>query len=292
MSDHIIELFVITLGAAIVNGALGYGFSSITVPLALLFLTNRVLNPALVLIEVALNGWVLWVNRAAIPSIWRRALPIVIGLAPGVAIGTVIISRVSPSWLKLATYLILLPLILLQAAGYRRPIRSERKVNLWFGGSVGILYAVTTISGPPLAVMLNNQGFAKQEFRAALGFVRLAESSLTAIAYLSVGLFATDLSAGLFTADSLALVPQILPGVAIGVPIGAFLIRHARAETFRRVCMSFDAWIVAFGISTVLRELRIVESQAAYLVIAAVTILDAWLLYRFFSGRQADSPYR
>ena len=80
--------------------------------------------------------------------------------------------------------------------------------------------------------------------------------------------------------------------MAIGVPIGAFLIRHVRAETFRRVCMSFDAWIVAFGISTVLRELRIVESQAAYLVIAAVTILDAWLLYRFFSGRQADSPYR
>ena len=188
MSDHIIELFVITLGAAIVNGALGYGFSSITVPLALLFLTNRVLNPALVLIEVALNGWVLWVNRAAIPPCGGACCPIVIGLAPGVAIGTVIISRVSPSWLKLATYLMLLPLILLQAAGYRRPIRSERKVGLWFGGSVGILYSVTTISGPPLAVMLNNQGFAKQEFRAALGFMRLAESSLTAIAYWSVGL--------------------------------------------------------------------------------------------------------
>jgi len=50
---------VITLLAAIVNGALGYGFSSITVPLALLFLSNRVLNPALVLIEVVLNAWVL-----------------------------------------------------------------------------------------------------------------------------------------------------------------------------------------------------------------------------------------
>ena len=46
----------ITFIAAIVNGALGYGFSSITVPLALLFLTNRVLNPALVLIEVVLNA--------------------------------------------------------------------------------------------------------------------------------------------------------------------------------------------------------------------------------------------
>ena len=283
MSNHVLELFVITLGAAIVNGALGYGFSSITVPLALLFLTNRVLNRALVLIEVALNGWVLWVNRAAIPSIWRRALPIVIGLAPGVLAGTVIISRVSPTWLKFATYLILLPLILLQASGYRRPIRSERRVNLWFGGSVGILYAVTTISGPPLAVMLNNQGFAKKEFRAALGFVRLAESSLTAVAYLS---------AGLFTASSMNLIPKILPGVAIGVPIGAFLIRHVRSETFRRVSMSFDAWIVAFGISTVVRDLGIVGGGAAYLILVAVALFDAWLLYRFFSGIQADSPYR
>ena len=49
MSEAALTLAIITLAAAVVNGALGYGFSSITVPLALLFLTNRVLNPALVL---------------------------------------------------------------------------------------------------------------------------------------------------------------------------------------------------------------------------------------------------
>src|SRR5262252_1631849 len=214
MEGHAFELVVITLGAAMVNGALGYGFSSITVPLALLFLTNRVLNPALVLIEVALNAWVLWVNRDAIPFVWRRVSPIVIGLAPGVIVGTLIVSRVSPGWLKLATYVLLLPLILLQAAGRRRPVRSEKSAGLAFGGGVGVLYSVTTISGPPLAIALSNQGFAKQEFRAALGFVRLAESSMTAIAYAS---------AGLFTTGAAALIPQLLPGVAIGVPIGAFL---------------------------------------------------------------------
>src|SRR5579864_5211648 len=119
MTSHIFELFAITVIAATVNGALGYGFSSITVPLALLFLSNRVLNPALVLIEVALNTWVLWVNRGALPVIWRRVLPIVIGLAPGVALGTVIVSQVNGGWLKLGTYFLLLPLILLQAAGHR-----------------------------------------------------------------------------------------------------------------------------------------------------------------------------
>jgi uncharacterized membrane protein YfcA len=275
MTSHFLELFLITLGAATVNGALGYGFSSITVPLALLFLTNRVLNPALVLIEVALNAWVLWVNRDAIPLVWRRVSPIVIGLAPGVIVGTLIVSRVSPGWLKLATYVLLLPLILLQAAGRRRPVRSEKSAGLAFGGSVGVLYSVTTISGPPLAIALSNQGFAKQEFRAALGFVRLAESSLTAVAY---GW------AGLLTPMSMALIPQILPGVVIGVPIGAFLIRRIRPETFRRICMSFDAWIVAFGISNQFRDLKIVESAAAYLVMVVVGLIDIWLLYRFFSA--------
>src|SRR6187399_1085673 len=125
MNEQMLWLFAITLVAATVNGALGYGFSSITVPLALLFLTNRVLNPALVLIEVALNAWVLWVNRGAIGGVWRRVLPIVIGLAPGVIIGTMIVSQVIPGPLKLVTYFLLLPLILMQAAGRRRPIQSE-----------------------------------------------------------------------------------------------------------------------------------------------------------------------
>jgi uncharacterized membrane protein YfcA len=278
LSSPTVQLAVITLAAATVNGALGYGFSSITVPLALLFLTNRVLNPALVLVEVVLNSYVLFVNRASIPAVWRRTIPIIIGLVPGIAVGTIFVTHVNPSWLKLGTFVTLLPLILLQAAGYRRPIKSERGAGLAFGSGLGVLYSVTTISGPPLAVVLSNQGLAKQEFRAALGLVRLAESTMTAIAYLY---------AGMFTAESFALIPQIVPSLLIGVPIGAFLIRRIRPETFRRVCMSFDAWVVGFGISTLLRQLLIVPGASAFAVLVGVIILDAWLLYRFFAIQHA-----
>src|SRR5258708_25920500 len=134
MSTHHAALIGITLAAAFVNGALGYGFSSITVPLALLLLSNRVLNPSLVLVEVALNTYVLWSNRAALPRVWRRVLPVTIGLAPGVLIGTLILARVSPDSLKLATFIVLLPLSLAQAAGYRRPIRADRSPGLLFDG--------------------------------------------------------------------------------------------------------------------------------------------------------------
>ena len=269
----------ITLLAAFVNGALGYGFSSITVPVALLFLSNRVLNPALVLIEVVLNAYVLWNNKDAVPFVWRRLTMMIVGLVPGILLGTMVLSEVNPGWLRFWTFVTLLPLILLQAAGYRRPIRAERSASLVFGGGLGVLYSVTTISGPPLAIMLNNQGFVKRDFRAALGVVRLAESSMTAVAYAY---------AGLFTMTSISLIPWIVPSIAIGVPLGALVIQHVRVETFRRICMSFDAWVVAFGLSRLLQELGFVVSSSSYLVLVAVAIIDTWLLYRFFSAHRLN----
>jgi hypothetical protein len=228
-----------------------------------------------VLVEVGLNAYVLWVNRDALSAVRARVWPIVIGLLPGVVLGTFIVAQVRPDWLKFGTFALLLPLILVQAAGFRRPIRAERSFGYPFGAGVGVLYSVTTISGPPLAVLLNNQGLAKREFRAALGFIRLAESSLTAIAY---GY------AGLYTRESVGLVPLILPGLLVGVPLGAWLIRRINAETFRRVCMSFDAWVVSFGLSTLVRALHLIEGQAAYTIMLAVVAIDAVLLYRFFSN--------
>jgi hypothetical protein len=274
MSSHIPEFVVITFAAAIVNGALGYGFSSITVPLALLFVSSRVLNPGLVLVELVLNGYVLFVNRAALPDVRRRMTPVAIGLLPGVAVGTLAVAAVHPDWLKLWTFALLLPLILLQAAGVRRPIAGERRWGVPFGAGVGALYSLTTISGPPLALFLNNQGLARREFRASLGFIRVIEAALTAVAYWY---------AGLFTREALALIPLILPGLMAGVPLGAWAIRSVPAEPFRRVCMSFDAWVVGFGISTLLRVLGLVEGPQAYAALAAVVAVDTVLLYRFFA---------
>ena len=56
--------------------------------------------------------------------------------------------------------------------------------------------------------------------------------------------------------------------------------------------MSFDAWIVAFGISTLFRSLHIVESRAAYLIVGLVGSIDACLLYRFFSSPAYRPPLK
>lgn len=272
----LIVLVSITFIAAAVNGAIGYGFSSITVPVALLYYTNRILNPALVLIELVINSYVLFINRASIPHIWKRVAPILAGLAIGVAIGSYILSLVDPAWVKFVTYFFLLPLILLQAAGIRKPIKAERAIAFPFGTGIGMLYSVTTISGPPLALLFNNQGYAKQEFRAALSVIRVAEASLTAVAYGVIGFY---------SAGSIEIIPYIIPSVLIGIPLGAYLIRWMDPETFRRISMAFDSLVVGFGLTRVLLELDLTSILTSNIILVIVILLNGYLLFRFFKDR-------
>src|SRR3981189_2548089 len=254
LDTAVIVLAGIALFAAFVNGALGYGFSSLTVPLALMFYANRMLNPAVVVIEVFLNLYVLFINRNGVPAVWKKVFPILIGLLLGIAVGAFVLASLQPGWIKFGTYTALLPLILVQAAGWRRPIRSTWLIGLPFGTALGMLYSVTTISGPPLAILFNNQGLVKREFRAGLALVRVVESSVTAIVYYQLGLFITE---------SRDLLSVLVPGVGVGATLGAYLIRRLDAETFRRICMSFDAWVVGFGFSRVLLDLKLMPNPWA-----------------------------
>src|SRR5436189_6282400 len=267
MDSGILVLLGITFFAAFVNGALGYGFSSLTVPVALLFHTSRILNPALVLVEVFINLYVLFINRGSVRAVWKRVYPILIGLLPGVAVGSYVLASIHPGWLKFGTYALLLPLILVQAAGVRRPIRAEKLIGVPFGAGLGFLYSVTTISGPPLAVLFNNQGLVKQEFRAGLSLIRVAESTLTAFAYYHLGLF---------TAEALHVGAWIVPSVLLGIPLGALAIRRMEAETFRRICMSFDVWVVGFGLSRSLIALKLAATPVAYGAMLGAIVLDLW----------------
>ena len=129
-------------------------------------------------------------------------------------------------------------------------------------------------------MLFNNQGLVKNEFRAGLALVRVAESGVTAFAYYQLGLFMTD-------SHNILLV--LIPSVVVGIPLGAHLIRRLDAETFRRICMSFDAWVVGFGFSRVLIDLNLMASPWAYSIMAVAILIDINLLYIFFTVQRAAS---
>ena len=99
------------------------------------------------------------------------------------------------------------------------------------------------------------------------------ETTLTALVYAFLGLYGTS---------SIHLFVPIAPAVLLGLPLGSYLIRYMDSETFRRICMSFDAWIVGFGLARTIIELKLLGASAAYGIWGAVIIFDLCLLFQYF----------
>ena len=94
---------------------------------------------------------------------------------------------------------------------------------------------------------------------------------------------------GLFISESENILFVLIPSVVIGIPLGSYFIRRLNPETFRRICMSFDAWVVGFGFSRVLIDLKLMQSPWAYSVMAVTILIDIYLLYMFFMVQQVTS---
>ena len=285
---------LLSLGASFVNGALGYGYSSISTPLALLVLVNKIVNPAYVLLEAMANTVMAVISgKKILKATFRRTLPIIVPIVPGAILGSLILAGLAtsaPNWARFIVYATILPLILLQATGVRKSIKKETHAGMPLGFGIGLLYSITTISGPPIALFLNNQGLKREEFKAAVAQVRITESYITCIAYYFLGLFGAK-SVGWFGSVSpIQLFEVIAPPVLIGLPLGMIIARHLNIETFRRICMSFDAWIVGFGLTRVLVTFFSVNINVANALYAGIVVLSLVILYRYLV-RRTKSEY-
>jgi len=274
-------LAVVALGASIINGGIGYGFSSIVTPIALLWYSNKILNPAVVSVEVLVNIALLIRERAYIPATRGRAMPVVLTLLPGVLLGTLGLSYLAVNDVKVVVYVVLLPMVVVQLLGLRRPFSNESRSGSILGPGIGFLYALTTISGPVLAVFFRNQGLSKNEFRCTLAQVRVAESCMTLTTYF---LFTEFLGANLISAPSLGLVPYLLIPVLIGVPLGGWVLHRVSRDVFTRFVMAMDGLVVSFGLSQVIVKLNWVGSTASDLVFGAlgamIVALASYSLYK------------
>jgi uncharacterized protein len=267
-------LAILAFGAAIVNGAVGYGFSSTVTPIAILWYSNKVLNPALVIVEVVVNVALLTRERKHISATWSRARPVVLTLLPGIILGTLGLAYLAVNDVKVVVYVVLLPLVCLQLWGFYRPFKNERRSSAAVGPGIGFLYSLTTISGPPLALFLRNQGMSKHEFRCTIAQIRVAESSLTLGTYLA---FDSLLGTNLVSLPALGLLPYLFVPVLIGVPLGTLLLTQVSPEFFRRFVMTVDGVFVSYGLSRVLITLKWVTTTQGNAVLGVLLLLVAIL---------------
>jgi uncharacterized membrane protein YfcA len=256
----------VTTAAATINGALGHGFSTLTVPVALLWIAQRLLNPVLVLLEVILNLWAFLMSLGDFPAVAKRVRPIALALLPGILIGALVLRFVPGGPLKIATYALLLPLALWQALG-KAPRHVPKPVV--YGAATGLLYGLTTISGPVLSLYFHHHRTPKAEYRAAISFLRLVESTVSAIALLALGLLG---------GSTVKSALPLLPGVIAGLLLGQLLLRWIPEGSFRRFCALFNVFALSFGLSRLLQSIGLPLAAG----LALWVVPTAWVLWTSF----------
>lgn len=263
----------IALLAGLVNGVLGHGFSSLLVPPALLVVASRVLNPVLVIVEVVLNLGSLVANRRHIKAVLPELRPSLLGLVPGTLVGALLVALLPVLSLKLATYCVLFPLVLLQASGFRWEKLALPGARLPFGFATGAVYGATTISGPMLSLYFHNAKASGTSYRTSVSLLRVTESVLTAGLYLLLGLY---------TRDTFEVAKWLAPAGLLGLGLGLLLARVVREKTFQRFCITFNVFALGIGFARLLEALdpkRRMVFQALWVIPLALVLLrqSTWM---------------
>jgi uncharacterized membrane protein YfcA len=234
----------VTLLAAFVKGAIGFGFPTLATPLLALFIDPRAAVAALILPNIAMDG-IQAARRGGLRATARRMLPVVIPGAAGTVLGTRLLTVLSARSATLVLGAVILFFVALSLARSfpRVPPRRERWLSPVVGFAAGVTGGVTNVPGTPLVIYFYALGMDKTEFVRSVGF--------TFVLYKLVQLGAVawyGLLSGALLGVSIALSVAGLGAFFVGLRVQDRLDQRA----FNRAVLVF---LTALGLWLVIRSL-------------------------------------
>jgi uncharacterized membrane protein YfcA len=241
---QILGVLLAVLCAAIVKGAIGFGFPLIATPITSTIWDAR---HAVLVISLAslVNNLGITVRGGGSRRTFRRFVPTIAGLVVGTVAGSLLLASVDPNLLGLVvgTSAVVFGLVALLKPDLAVPPNLERYLALPMGLFGGLLGGSTGIFAPALASYTHALKLSKQEFVFFLTLMYLVGTSVQVISYTQLGLY--DLT--IVLVGVLTCIPNF-----IGVTIGFRLQEHINPILFRQLVVIV---ILISGASLVARAL-------------------------------------
>ncbi|WBU36726.1 sulfite exporter TauE/SafE family protein [Homoserinibacter sp. YIM 151385] len=208
--DETIVIIVLAAAAAagaIVHAATGSGYNLIATPVLALVEPSTIPGPVLLATAVAMLICTVQ-YRAALRL--RDLGPALIGLAPGIALGSVLALVVTPAIGMLAVGIIVLVTVAVVVTGARIPL-SALSLSI-AGGFAGLFGSIAATPGPPMAMTYRTDDTARLRGNLSAFFLLLCLATLAPILVAGVG----DWPAASHT---LALCAGSVAGIALSQPL-------------------------------------------------------------------------
>ncbi|MGG6311339.1 sulfite exporter TauE/SafE family protein [Paenibacillus macerans] len=229
---------VVILAAGFIQGLTSFGFALIATPILAQIIPLQQAVPIVVILSLCTNIIVFTgcYKHADIRKIWILILSSLLA-AP---LGTYLLLIMDGDILKLATGTVIIVVAALLLSGKSFPVKRDKLAYLPVGALSGLLNGSISMSGPPVALFLSNQGVDKETFRANITVYGIFLNIVTILTYLY---------SGLLTREALVYTSWFVPGMLIGVFIGIRVLKQLNEKLFKRIAL----WlIIASGLWTIL----------------------------------------
>lgn len=208
---------VIILGAALVQGMTGFGFCLVAMPFLSLLLPLKVIVPVLVLCSLVLN-MVIFFRMKGHLHLKRIAVMLVVGIV-STPLGVILLTVVKEKILKgtVAVLVILTALIMLK--GIQVYSKNKYFTYTLTGFLSGLLNGSVSLSGPPVVLMLVNEGENKNDFKKNISGYFLALNIFSMPSFFMKGLI-SPIVLNYSIVGIAVLIVGALTGIKIGEGIG------------------------------------------------------------------------
>jgi uncharacterized membrane protein YfcA len=234
----------VVLLAALIKGAIGFGFPTLGTPLLSLVMDVKAAVVVLLVPNIAMDGIQFARRGAPMATVRRFAILLVFG-AVGTVVGTRLLVALSSGAATLILGAFIVTFVTLNVTGVapRVPRRWEPWLSPVAGLVAGIVGGITNVPGTPLVMYFHALGLGKHEFVSSVAF--------TFVVYKIIQLGAVSYY-GLLTPSrlgtSLLLTAVALGGFALGLRVQDRL----EPRAFNRAVLVFLAalgvWLVARGL--------------------------------------------
>lgn len=212
--------------AGLTQGLTSFGFALISVPFLSILLPIPEVVPIVVILSLGTN---LIMMRDSFKEVDFRKIGILVASSLVAApVGALALTQVHPNLIKTTAGVVILVASGLLLLGRSFPVKSERLAFVPVGLLSGFLNGSVSMSGPPVALFLSNQGTKKEEFRANITLYAIILNFFTLIAFLS---------GGLVTGSTVAKCLWLIPSMIVGVLIGSRIVSRVNQDRFKKVVL-------------------------------------------------------
>jgi uncharacterized membrane protein YfcA len=228
MDGTILALYLsATFFGGLVTGLAGFALGLVVSGVWLHILTP--LQTAILMVAYGLLSQSLGIWKLRHALSWRAVAPYIVGGAPAVPIGSLLLAYIDPAYIRVGVgVLLLLYSSYMLARPKLAPVEGDDATDVTIGFFNGLLGGLTGLTGIVVTIWCQLHGWPKDRQRAIFQPVLFATTAMSAVSLSSVGAV---------TAETVELYVLGLPFMAAGTWMGLKLYGRLDDQVFRKIVL-------------------------------------------------------